>query len=258
MIHVMKIKPQYFNYIKYGTKEYELRLNDEKRENIKSGDFIELQKEPLLEEKIIVRVEDVIHYDNFNELLNDIDVKLLADFSVTKEELNIELEKFYSIEKQKRYGVVALKLRKNIVINKSCINDISFNDEIFSVLRNNYTEFDTWFNKMKANNTDVYYTMNGNQITSIMMLKVNETDSQQFFEKGNILKIRTFLVNDNKKGIGRMYLDIVDDVANENNIDYIYLTIKNNIVELINYMEKHDYKMYNQYSDEFVYYKELK
>ena len=95
-------------------------------------------------------------------------------------------------------------------------------------------------------------------ITSIMMLKVNETDSQQFFEKGNILKIRTFLVNDNKKGIGRMYLDIVDDVANENNIDYIYLTIKNNIVELINYMEKHDYKMYNQYSDEFVYYKELK
>ena len=41
----MKLKEQYFNYIRYGTKEYEIRLNDEKRKNIKSGDFIEFQKE---------------------------------------------------------------------------------------------------------------------------------------------------------------------------------------------------------------------
>ena len=45
MIHIMKLKEQYFNYIKYGTKKYEIRLNDEKRKNIKRGDFIEFQKD---------------------------------------------------------------------------------------------------------------------------------------------------------------------------------------------------------------------
>ena len=91
-----------------------------------------------------------------------------------------------------------------------------------------------------------------------MILKLDETDSQQFQEKGNILKIRTFLVNDKKKGLGKMYLNIVDDIAISNNIDYIYLTMKNYNKELINFMGKNGYMKYNQYNDEFVYYKELK
>ena len=75
---------------------------------------------------------------------------------------------------------------------------------------------------------------------------------------GNILKIRTLLVNDKKKGIGKIYLSIVDNIAICNNIDYIYLTIKNDNKELIDFMKRYGYKEYNQYNDEFVYYKELK
>ena len=258
MIHIMKLKEQYFNYIKYGTKEYEIRLNDEKRRNIKKGDYIEFQKEPFLEEKIIIKVDDMIYYDNFYKLLNNIDIELLADSTITKEKLNKDLEKFYPIEKQKEYGVVAIKLKKNIIINNCSINSISFNNEIINALKNSYVDFNTWFNKMKFNNIDLYYTEMNKKITSIMILKIYETDSQQFLEKGNILKIRTLLVNDKKKGIGKMYLNIVDNVAICNNIDYIYLTIKNDNKELIDFIEKNGYKKYNQYNDEFVYYKELK
>ena len=89
MIHIMKLKEQYFNYIKYGTKEYEIRLNDEKRKNIKRGDFIEFQKEPFLEEKILIMVDDISHYDNFNELLKNINIEFLADSSITKKQLNL-------------------------------------------------------------------------------------------------------------------------------------------------------------------------
>ncbi len=257
MLHIMKLKEQYFNFIKYGTKEYEIRLNDEKRRNIKKDDYIEFQKEPLLEEKIIVKVDDMIYYDNFYVLLNSINIELLADSTIKKEELNKDLEKFYSIEKQKEYGVVAIKLRKDIIINNSNINNISSNNEIFNVLKNSYFDFNTWLNKMKSNNVDVYYTDMNNKMTSIMILKINETDSQQFLKKGNILKIRTILVNDKKKGIGKMYLNIADNIAICNNIDYIYLTIKNDNKELIDFIEKNGYKKYNQYNDEFVYYKEL-
>jgi len=113
MIHVMKLKEQYFECIKNGKKEYEIRLNDEKRRKIKIGDFIEFQKEPYLDDKIIVMVEDLIYYKNFNELLNNINIKFLAPSFVSKEMLSLDLERFYSKEKQNKYGVVAIKLRKN-------------------------------------------------------------------------------------------------------------------------------------------------
>ena len=258
MIHIMKLKGQYFNYIKYGTKEYEIRLNDEKRRNIKSGDYIEFQKEPFLEEKMLIMVDDILRYDNFDKLLNNINIDFLADSSITKKQLILDLENFYPIEKQKKYGVVAIKLRKNIIINNTNINNVSFNEKIFDILKNNYVNFECWFNKMKANNTNIYYTMKDNNFTSVMILKLGETDSQQFLEKVNILKIRTILVSDKNKGIGKMYLNIVDEIASSNNIDYIYLTIKNDNKELISFIKKHGYQKYNHYNDELVYYKELK
>ena len=95
------------------------------------------------------------------------------------------------------------------------------------------------------------------EIKDVKFLKINEEDSQQFLEKGNILKIRAFLVNDTNKGIGTTYLKLIDDIAFNNNIDYIYLTIKKNNNKLIRFMEKNGYKKYNQYNDEFVYYKDL-
>ena len=45
MIHEMKLQPEYFNFILNGTKRIEIRLNDEKRQNIKLGDKIKFLKE---------------------------------------------------------------------------------------------------------------------------------------------------------------------------------------------------------------------
>ena len=55
-----------------------------------------------------------------------------------------------------------------------------------------------------------------------------------------------------------MYLSIIDNIAICNSIDYIYLTIKNDNKELIDFMRRYGYKEYNHYNDELVYYKELK
>ena len=258
MIHIMKLKEQYFNYIRYGNKEYEICLNDEKSKRIKSGDFIEFQKEPFLDEKMLVMVDDLLYYNNFSELLDSINIELLVDSSITKGQLNIDFECFYPVEKQNEYGVVAIKLRKNIIINSSNINNISSNNEIFNVLKNNYNDFNIWFDKMKSNNVNIYYIEKDNRLASVMILKINEIDSQQFLEDGNILKIRTLLVDDKNKGIGKMYLSIIDDIAINNNIEYIYLTIKIDNKELINFMEKNGYKKDSRYNDELVYYKELK
>ena len=112
MIHKMKLNEEYFNYIKYGTKEYEVRLNDLKRQKIKKGDFIEFRRLPLLDDKMIVEVENLLYYPSFSSLIDDIDLELLADSSFSKEELEEVLHSFYTKDEEDKYGVVAIKLKK--------------------------------------------------------------------------------------------------------------------------------------------------
>ena len=110
MKHTIKLQPEYYNYILHGTKRIEIRLNDEKRKQIKIGDTITFLKEPDLIESFNAKVIELMHYNNFEDMLNDIDISLLADKSVSQEELINSLEQFYSKEKQKEYSVVGIKI----------------------------------------------------------------------------------------------------------------------------------------------------
>lgn len=109
MIHEMKLQPKYFNYILNGTKRIELRLNDEKRQTIKVGDTIKFLKEPNLDEFFLVKVIELIKYNSFLEMFNDYDISILSDNSMSKEELLNDLEKFYTKEKQQKYGVLGIR-----------------------------------------------------------------------------------------------------------------------------------------------------
>lgn len=111
MIHEMKLQPKYYNYILDGTKRIELRLYDEKRQQIQLGDTIHFLKEPELVESFDAKVEGLLRYDSFNDLFNDFDISLLADKSMTKEELLHVLEEFYTKEKQEKYGVLGIKVK---------------------------------------------------------------------------------------------------------------------------------------------------
>ena len=106
----MKLQPKYFDFIKYGTKRIELRLYDEKRKNIELGDKIVFKKEPELEEAVEATVVGLLRYESFKELFEDFDVSLLANKSMTKEELLEVLEEFYTVEKQEKYGVLGIKI----------------------------------------------------------------------------------------------------------------------------------------------------
>lgn len=110
MYHEMNLQDRPFEFIKNGTKRIELRLLDEKRSQIKVGDIIDFNKGIERTEHLKTKVVDLIKYNTFEELMNDYDVELLADKSVTKKELLEELEKYYSKEKQKEYGVVGIKI----------------------------------------------------------------------------------------------------------------------------------------------------
>ncbi len=110
MEHILKLQPLYYDFILNGSKRIEFRLFDEKRQQIKIGDTICFLKEPDLKESFKVKVVDLFSYPSFASLFKDFDISLLADKSLTKEELLQDLEKFYPKEKQEKYGVLGIKV----------------------------------------------------------------------------------------------------------------------------------------------------
>ena len=110
MIHEMKLQPEYFNFILNGTKRIEIRLNDEKRQNIKLGDKIKFLKEPDLNESFEAQVIGLLRYNSFEEMFKDYDISILSDKSMAKEELISVLEQFYTKEKQEKYGVLGIRI----------------------------------------------------------------------------------------------------------------------------------------------------
>lgn len=106
----MKLQPEYYNFILNGTKRIEIRLYDEKRQNIKLGDTIKFLKEPELSESFNAKVTGLLRYNSFKDMFKDFDISILSDKSMTKEELIKVLEQFYTKEKQERYGVLGIRI----------------------------------------------------------------------------------------------------------------------------------------------------
>lgn len=110
MEHEMKLQPEYYNFILNGTKRIEIRLFDEKRQQIKIGDTIKILKEPELNESFNAKVIGLLRYNTFEDMFKDFDISVLSDSSMTKEELIDVLEQFYTKEKQKQYGVLGIRI----------------------------------------------------------------------------------------------------------------------------------------------------
>ena len=138
-------------------------------------------------------------------------------------------------------------------IKEISINELNTNENIFNTLRDIYENFDTWLEKIKKENTKCYITTNSKEITSLMILKIDEKDSNQITTKEKLLKIRTLIVKDKNKGIGNRYLNKSIEIAKQNNINYIYITCKNNNKEMIEFLSKHSFKLHNELEEENIY-----
>ena len=105
----MNLRPKYCDFIKDGTKRIELRLYDEKRRSIQLGDIIEFAKSD--DEKFKAKVVGLLRYNSFANLFEDFDISILADSSMTKQELLEVLGEFYSEEKQAEFGVIGIRIK---------------------------------------------------------------------------------------------------------------------------------------------------
>lgn len=110
MVHELKLRSVYFDLIKNGVKIYEGRLNDEKRQQIDVGDIITFKREPELKDAFNAEVKDLIYFNSFEEMANTLPLDKVGFEKETPDEVVGIYHQFYSLENEKKYGVVAIKV----------------------------------------------------------------------------------------------------------------------------------------------------
>ena len=101
MKHKMHLNNEPFDRIKDGTKTVELRLNDEKRQQLQEKDLIEFTNR-ITGETIITKIVGLYKYSNFEELYKHFD-----EVSYGYDQ---DMEQYYSKEEQEKYGVVGIMI----------------------------------------------------------------------------------------------------------------------------------------------------
>lgn len=109
MKHNMKLQPHPFEMIKKGIKTIEMRLYDEKRQEVNIGDEIEFLNMET-NEVLNVKVIKIHRYSNFEELYSYFSKEQLG---YRKEEIAKpeDMSKYYSKEDILKYGVLGIEIK---------------------------------------------------------------------------------------------------------------------------------------------------
>ena len=120
-IHTMKLHHSPFQMIKSGEKTIELRLFDEKRQQLKAGDKIAFTN-TATGETLNTTVVKLHRFDSFKELYKSLP---LLKCGYTTENVDnakpSDMEQYYSVEEQNKYGVVGIEICRPKEITDECV-----------------------------------------------------------------------------------------------------------------------------------------
>lgn len=117
---------------------------------------------------------------------------------------------------------------KVLSVKKEYFGNINLNDSFFDSFKEDYAEFESWFNS-KADK-ESYVCLIGGEVKAFLFLKV-ETESENYnditprFAPKKRLKIGTFKVASTGLKLGERFLKVIFDNALINHVDEIYVTI---------------------------------
>jgi Uncharacterized conserved protein len=107
----MNLNHQPFMAIKNGTKTIEVRLNDEKRSQLKDGDRIKFT-DLTTGESLMTEILGLERFKTFKDLFAKYSGPVIgspADESI--EELDLENQEIYSRKLERQYGALAIMIR---------------------------------------------------------------------------------------------------------------------------------------------------
>ena len=109
-VHKMKLNSTPFEMIKSGEKTIELRLFDEKRQKIRVGDKI-VFTDNTTSETLNTTVVKLHRFNTFNELYKSLPLLKCGYTTENADKATpSDMEQYYSVEEQRKYGVVGIEL----------------------------------------------------------------------------------------------------------------------------------------------------
>ena len=113
-VHEMKLNKKPFFEMLQGKKTVELRLNDEKRQQIKRAEYISFTLKAEDDDgglNLIVAEVIALHkFNSFAELF-ETDLKVKSGFGdCTKDEAVQKMREYYSEDEERKYGVLGIEL----------------------------------------------------------------------------------------------------------------------------------------------------
>jgi predicted nucleic acid-binding protein len=117
---------------------------------------------------------------------------------------------------------------KVLSVKKEYFGNIDLNDSFFDSFKEDYAEFESWFNS--KSDKESYVCLIGGEVKAFLFLKV-ETESENYndvtpaFAPKKRLKIGTFKVTSTGLKLGERFLKVIFDNALINHVDEIYVTI---------------------------------
>ncbi len=109
MLHQMKLEPVPFEQIRSGSKTIEIRLRDEKRQQVQVGDFIEFSCTDAPENRLQTRVTALHPFGSFAELFAALPKEKLG-YAPDDSPDPAVMDQYYSAEKQAQFGVLGIEL----------------------------------------------------------------------------------------------------------------------------------------------------
>ena len=139
---------------------------------------------------------------------------------------------------------------KVLAVKRVDFAEVDIKDPFFDSFREDYSEFDKWFNK-KADDL-CYVCYSDNNLTAFLYIKIENIDEPYSeitptFSKKKRLKIGTLKVTSNGYKIGERFLKTIFDNANQYKVDEIYVTLFNKRPEqeqLIDMLEEWGFRYY--------------
>jgi len=145
-------------------------------------------------------------------------------------------------------------------IKEIYLKDIDINDYFFNSLKNDYPDFEKWFIRKQKENRKAFVTYKNKKLSSFLLLKVEQKTEKYpfYFSKKKRLKVSTFKVEDINKGIATKFIEIINQKAEEYDIDEIYMTVFPKYKDFINFLEKNNFNFYMGHNQEYIYVKKIK
>ena len=109
MNYDMNLTKKYFNLLKEGSKDIEVRLLDEKRSNLKEGDTITFNNANQLIKTKVIKIHS---YNSVSDLVNATSLKRIG-LDENKDIAIKQISDIYSKEKVSTHKILAIELKKD-------------------------------------------------------------------------------------------------------------------------------------------------